>query len=97
MYKRDEAISEVITVEGSDIIVDFIFRLSPEQKFENIRSRAKGIKIGKYYCLVSSLEDILKAKKAANCPKDRAVLKLIEDTLRVKRYIEKKKKKSFQV
>ncbi len=92
IYKRDEAISEVITVEGSDIIVDFIFGLSPDQKFESLRSRAKRIKVGKHYCLVASLEDILKAKKAANRPKDRAILKLIENTLRVRGYIERKSK-----
>ena len=92
IYKRDEAISEVITVEGSEIIVDFIFRLSPDQKFESVRSRAKRIKIGKHYCLVADLKDILKAKKAAGRAKDRAVLKLTEDTIKVSEFIRKKKK-----
>lgn len=92
IFKRDNAISEVITVEGPDMVVDFVFRLSPDQKFESVRSRARKIKIGRYYCKVATLEDIFKAKKAANRPKDRAVLKLIEDTLRVRGYIERKSK-----
>jgi len=87
LYKRDEAISEVITAENPEVIVDFIFRLSPDQKFESVRSRAKRIKIGRHYCLVADLEDILKSKKTANRPKDKAVLRLIEDTLKVKKYI----------
>ena len=91
IFKRDEAVSEVITVEGPDMVVDFVFRLSPDQKFESVRSRAKKIKIGRYYCKVATLEDILKAKKAANRPKDRAVLKLIEDTIKVSEFIKKKK------
>jgi len=87
LYRRDEAISEVITAENPEIVVDFLFRLSPSQKFESIRSRAKRIKIGRHYCLVADLEDILKSKKSADRLKDRAVLKLIEDTLKVKKHI----------
>jgi len=74
-------------VEGSDVIVDFVFRLSHNQTFESVRSRAKKMRIGKHYIFVADLEDILNAKKAANRPKDQAVLKLIEDTLRVKKHL----------
>lgn len=90
MYKRDEAVSEVITVEGSDLIVDFVFRLSHNQRFESVRSRAKRMKIGKHCLLVADLEDILEAKKTAGRPKDIAVLKLIEDTITVKKHLIKK-------
>ncbi len=83
-YKRDEAISEVITVEGKELSIDFIFRLSSQDKFESIRSRSKKIKVGKFYCMVADLKDILESKKSANRPKDRAIIKLIEDTLKVK-------------
>jgi|Deesub1362B_J571_1020462.scaffolds.fasta_scaffold00139_30 predicted nucleotidyltransferase len=92
IFKRDEAISEVITAEGHELVVDFIFRLSHDQKFESVRSRAKRVKIGRHYCLVADLEDILKAKKAANRPKDQAALKLIEDTLRIRNYLQRKSK-----
>jgi PP-loop superfamily ATP-utilizing enzyme len=84
VYKRDEAISEVITVEGKELSIDFIFRFSPGEKFESIKSRAKKIRVGKFYCLVADLQDILKSKKHANRPKDLAVIRLIEDTIKVK-------------
>lgn len=85
LYKRDEAISEVITAEGKELIIDFIFRLAPDQKYESIRARAKRIKIGDHFCLVADLEDIIKSKKAAGRVKDIAVIKLLEDTLKVKK------------
>lgn len=83
-YKRDEAISEVITVEGKELSIDFIFRIGPREKFETIRNRAKRMKVGKSYCLVADLKDILKSKKYANRPKDQAIIKLIEDTIKIK-------------
>ncbi|MFN3740738.1 MAG: hypothetical protein ACK4TF_08740 [Thermodesulfovibrionales bacterium] len=85
LYKRDEAISEVITAEGKELIIDFIFRLTPDQKYESVRSRAKKIKIGDHFCLVANLEDIIKSKKVTGRVKDIAVIKLLEDTLKVKR------------
>lgn len=87
IYKRDNAVSDVITTEGKEVIIDFVFKLAPDQKFEGIRSRSKRIKIGKYFCPVADLEDILKSKKYADRPKDRAIIGLIEDTIRVKREI----------
>jgi len=89
LYKRDEAISEVITAESSHMVIDFLFRLSHDQKFESVRSRAKRMRIGNHYCVVADLADILKAKKYANRPKDRAVIELIENTLKVQRYLGK--------
>ncbi|NOY65719.1 MAG: hypothetical protein GXO97_10060 [Nitrospirae bacterium] len=89
IYKRDDALTDVVTAEGKDLIVDFVFKLAPDQKFESVRSRARKIKIGKRYCLVADLEDILKSKKFANRPKDRAVIELIENTLRIKKVLNK--------
>ena len=85
LIRRDPAVSEVITAEGPDMIVDFVFRMAPDQTFEGVRSRTKRIKVGEHLCLVADLEDILKSKKHANRPKDRAVIKLIEDTMRVRK------------
>lgn len=89
LYKRDEAISEVITAEGKDLIVDFIFRLAPDQKYESIRARAKRIKIGDHFCLVADLEDIINSKKATGREKDIVVIKLLENTLKVKRNLKR--------
>lgn len=89
IYKRDDVLTDVVTAEGKDLIVDFVFKLAPDQKFESVRSRARKMKIGKRYCLVADLEDILKSKRFANRPKDRAVIELIENTLKIKRVMNK--------
>ncbi len=90
ILKPEETLSETIRAENEEMVVDFVFRLGPNQTFERVRAKAKRIKINNLYAVVASLEDILKAKKAANRPKDQAVLKLIEDTIKVKSEIEGK-------
>lgn len=85
LYKRNEAISEVITAEGKELSIDFLFRLAPNQRYESVRSRAKRMRIGSLFCLVADLEDILKSKKAVGRQKDIAVIKLIEDTIKIKK------------
>ncbi len=87
LYKRDNAISDVISAESKDFVIDFVFGLAPDQKFESVRSRAKRIKIGNHFCYIADLNDILRSKKYANRPKDRAVIGLIEDTIKIKREI----------
>lgn len=87
LYKRDNAVSDVITTEGKEVVIDFVFKLAPDQNFESVRSRAKRIKIGKHFCHIADLEDIVKSKRFANRSKDKAVIGLIEDTIRVKKNI----------
>ncbi|MGB9721189.1 MAG: nucleotidyltransferase [bacterium] len=89
--KPDDVLSETIRTLNKKMIVDFVFRLGSRQTFERVRAKSSKIKIGKYYCIVASLEDVLQAKKEANRVKDRAVLKLIEDTIRVKKALKNKK------
>ncbi len=89
ILKPDEALSEMIRTENNEMVVDFVFRLGHKQTFDRVRANSSIIKIGNFYIRVASLKDILLAKKQANRPKDRAVLKLIEDTIRVKNAIEK--------
>lgn len=92
ILKPDEALSEMIRTENNEMVVDFVFRLGHKQTFERVRANSSKIKIGNFYIRVASLKDILLAEKQANRPKDRAVLKLIEDTIRVKNAIEKTRK-----
>lgn len=89
ILKPDEALSEMIRTENNEMVVDFVFRLGHKQTFDRVRANSSKIKIGNFYLRVASLKDIFLAKKQANRPKDRAVLKLIEDTIRVKNAIEK--------
>lgn len=87
IIKPNNAITETIRVEGKEVVVDFVFRLGHKQSFESVRSRAKNIKVGDVFCKVASLEDIYKAKLSLNRDKDKAVLKIIRDTIRIKKEI----------
>lgn len=86
-YIPNGATTEVIRLEGSELVIDFVFRLSSKQRFESVRSRAIKTEIGNLPCLVASLEDILKSKKAANREKDKLAIKLIQDTMKVKKIL----------
>ncbi|MEW6681129.1 MAG: nucleotidyltransferase [bacterium] len=84
LVKFNNAITEVIRVEGKEVVVDFVFRQGLKQTFENIRSRTKKIKIGNMFCKAASLEDILYAKTSVGRDKDKAILKIIQDTICIK-------------
>jgi hypothetical protein len=61
--------------------VDFLATIHGVRSFESLRTRAKALAIGGGSLLVASLEDIVKSKSAANRPKDRAVLDVLQATL----------------
>ncbi len=86
-----EPMSKVIRAVGRPVGVDFLFALSSGKSFESVRSRAQKIRIGGKMIWVASLEDIIAAKEAAGRPKDKAALKILKDTLRVKNTLERKK------
>lgn len=79
--------SELYRIENpaAGIQVDLMARIHGVRKFESLRSRAVRSRIGKEPILVSSLEDVIKSKKAAGRKKDRAVLPVLEETLREKK------------
>lgn len=91
VLKPDDAISETIRAEDKEMVVDFVFRLGHKQTFERVKARSSKIKIGDFYCTVASLEDVLQAKKEAKRPKDLASIKIIEETIRVKKVLMNKK------
>ncbi|MEO0128220.1 MAG: nucleotidyltransferase [candidate division WOR-3 bacterium] len=91
VLKPDDALSETIRAENKEMVIDFVFRLGSKQTFERVKARSSKMKIGDFYCLVASLEDVLIAKKEANRPKDRAVIKIIQDTIRIKKSLKNKK------
>jgi hypothetical protein len=65
---------------GVDVLFD---EIAGKLKFESLRSRARGIKLGDQVVVAAALEDVVRSKTAANRPKDRAQLPILEDTLRV--------------
>ncbi len=82
--------SQVESLVGPAGQVDLIFDALPaDLTFEAVRSRALRIPVGTCSLLVASLEDVIRSKRAAGRPKDLAALSTLEDTLRVKRALER--------
>ena len=64
--------------------LDFMAKVDGIRSFESLRSRATVATFGGHPLRVSSLEDIIRSKVAANRPQDRAVLPVLRKTLRAK-------------
>jgi hypothetical protein len=78
--------ADVDSLVGPAGQVDLIYdAMPPDLGFESVRSRATRMKVGRSTLRVASLEDIIRSKRAAGRPKDRAQLPVLEATLRVKR------------
>ena len=79
-------LTKSLRILGTAVPVDILFNeLSGGLRFESLRSRSARISTGDHTAMVASLEDVIRSKKAANRPKDRAVLPMLRDTLRVKK------------
>ena len=74
-----------VTDDDLTIQADFMGAIHGVRSFEGARKRAATMTIGDGELLVLSLEDILKSKRAAGRPKDRAVLHVLEATLRAQK------------
>jgi hypothetical protein len=61
--------------------VDFLYELASKDRYEQIREHAQPVDFGGNVLYIASLEDIIRAKQAANRPKDLAVLPILELTL----------------
>jgi predicted nucleotidyltransferase len=58
--------------------VDFMAAIHGLRSFEGVRDRASAMDIGGATLLVASLDDIIRSKRAAGRPRDRAVLDILE-------------------
>ncbi len=74
-----------VTDDDLTLQADFMGAIHGLRSFEGVRRRASKVEIDGHALHVASLEDIVKSKKAANRPKDRAVLPILEATLDAKR------------
>jgi hypothetical protein len=63
---------------------DFMPKLDGVRSFEALRGRATAVTLGRATVLVADLRDVVRSKRAANRPRDRAVLPVLEATLREK-------------
>jgi predicted nucleotidyltransferase len=61
--------------------VDFLGRIDGIRSHEGLRRRASRVDLGGYELLVASLADIIRSKRAAGRPQDRAVLEILEKAL----------------
>jgi hypothetical protein len=75
--------SDLFRVVSDDLglQVDFLATIHGVRSFESLRSRAVVVRLGDSSVLVAALADIVKSKRAAGRPKDRAVLGILEATL----------------
>jgi predicted nucleotidyltransferase len=60
--------------------VDFMATIHGIRSFEGVRDRATSVELDGVRLLVASLADIIKSKRAARRPRDRAVLEILEKT-----------------
>lgn len=84
-----EPMSRMIRAIGAQIPVDFVFSLSSGKSFESVRSRSKKVDVGGIQFRIASLEDVIRAKEAAGREKDLASLKVLKDTLMVRKALDR--------
>ncbi len=65
--------------------IDLMPQIHGVSSFASLRSRASETSFGSATLLVAALEDIIKSKRAAGRDKDKAVLGILERTLREKK------------
>ena len=70
-----------IVRERDGLQLDFMVTIHGVRSFEGLRARALTIEIDSVSMLVASLADIVRSKKAARRPRDRAVLEILEKSL----------------
>jgi predicted nucleotidyltransferase len=70
-----------VTRDDDGLQVDFMGSIHGIRSFEGLRDRADVIEIDGVQLRVASLADIIKSKRAAGRPRDRAVLQILERSL----------------
>lgn len=73
-----------------DIPVDLVVRLSSRLSFDYALLKSPKVRIGRILIAVLPLEEIIRSKKAAGRPKDKAVLPVLQTQLRVQRRLERR-------
>ena len=63
---------------------DLMAKVDGVRRYESLRARVTQAHFGSHVLRVASLEDIIRSKKAANRPQDRAVLPILRKALREK-------------
>jgi len=66
--------------DDSGLQVDFMTTIHGVRSFASLRSRAQRLELGGAELLVASLDDVIRSKRAAGRPRDKAVLPILEAT-----------------
>lgn len=82
-YYPASALRRVIN-DDRGLQVDFMPAIHGVKSFNSLRSRAEQIRLGGNPLWVANLADIIASKRAAGRPRDKAVLEILEKTLREK-------------
>ena len=82
--------------EDDGLQVDFMGTIHGIRSFEGVRDRATVVDLDSVPILVASLPDIIRSKRAANRPRDRAVLEILEKALEEKARPEKGARRARQ-
>jgi len=80
-----------LTRDEDSLQVDFMGTIHGVKSFASLRSRAHPFDFGGCQLLVADLPDIIRSKRAAGRPRDRAVLEILEAAVDEKNKLEKKK------
>ena len=70
-----------ISRDEDGLQLDFMGEIDGIRSFEGLRKRAHHLSFGEAGLLVAALADIIKSKKAAGRPRDKAVLPILEKAL----------------
>ncbi len=80
-YYPASALYRVVN-EDRGLQADFMPVIHGIKSFNRLRSRATRIQLGQHWVWLASLADIIASKRAAGRPRDKAVLEILEKTLR---------------
>lgn len=83
LYQPFYPASKVVRMMNDDetLQVDFLDEVAGVRSFEGLRKRAQRVTVGGAQVCLADLADIIRMKRAADRPRDRAVLEILEKTL----------------
>ena len=80
--RYDQALANLRLVRDEDgLQVDFMTAIHGVKSFSGLRARSHAVVFGGHTLWVADLEDILRSKRAAGRPRDKAVLDILEKAL----------------
>lgn len=78
-YYPASSLFRVVDDDGG-VQVDFMTTIHGVRSFASLRARAQRLELDGAVLLVASLDDVIRSKRAADRPRDRAVLPILEAT-----------------